>query len=166
MASSLQSPYDIVEEGNFSYSFTTKHGVVYHVYFLDYSAYLPSFSSVYMFNIEPEEDTAHPMDSRIAVTVVELLKRFFAHNENAMIMVCDTLDGKELKRKRLFSRWFLQYNNGDIQKFDASSEDEDYLLYVSLFVHKKNPHFKELVSAFYELVKNNLVPSDDSSEQA
>ena len=57
-----------------------------------------------MFNIEPEEDAAHPMDSRIAVTVVELLKRFFAHNENAMIMVCDTLDGKELKRKRLFSR--------------------------------------------------------------
>ena len=55
MESSLPSPYEIVEEGELMYSFSTVHGIVYRVYFLDYSVFLPGFGSVYSFNIEPED---------------------------------------------------------------------------------------------------------------
>ena len=75
-----------------------------------------------------------------------------------MIMVCDSLDGRELKRARLFSRWFMQYNDGNIQKYDASSATEYYMLYVSLYIHRNNPNIRQIVNAFYELVKNNLYP--------
>ena len=52
----------------------------------------------------------HPIDKRIALTVIHILRQFFSRNENAMIMICDNLDGKEQKREMLFSRWFMQYN--------------------------------------------------------
>ena len=145
-------PYKITEERNLFYSFTTEQGVVYHVYFLDYTIYFPDFTNIYTFNIEREDDVPHPIDRRIAVTVAYVLQQFFEHKENAVVMVCDNLDGKELKRARLFSRWFLQYNDGNIQKYDASSESDDYTLYASLYVHKENRYIKQQVETFYELV--------------
>ena len=30
------TPYDIVEESDWNYSFKTKHGIVYHAYFIDF----------------------------------------------------------------------------------------------------------------------------------
>lgn len=101
-------PYKIAEEADLTNSFTT--GITYHAYFLDYSCYHPDFANVYTFNIEPEQDTPHPIDKRIALTVIHILRQFFSRNENAMIMICDNLDGKEQKREMLFSRWFMQYN--------------------------------------------------------
>lgn len=151
-------PYDITEEADLTYSFTTRHGITYHAYFLDYSCYHPAFANVYTFNIEPEEDTPHPIDQRIALTVILILKLFFSRNENAMIMICDNLDGKERKREMLFTRWFMRYNDGSIQKYDASSTTDDYMLYVSLYIHRDNPDARQLVAAFYDLVKNNLYP--------
>lgn len=75
-----------------------------------------------------------------------------------MIMVCDNLDGKEQKREMLFARWFMQYNDGSIRKYDASSATDGYVLYVSLFMHRDNPNARQLANAFYDLVKNNLYP--------
>lgn len=131
---------------------------MYHAYFLDYSYFHSDFTNVYMFNIEPETDTPHPIDRCIALTIVEILKQFFSRCENAMIMVCDTLDGKEEKRELLFSRWFIKHNDGSIVKYDASSVVENYTLYTSLYIRKDNVEAKRLVAAFYELVKNNLYP--------
>ena len=84
----MQLPYDIAEESEWNYSFVTKHAIVYHAYFIDYSIYHPAFCEVYTFNIEPETDTPHPIDTRIALTIVHILKLFFAVKERAMIMVC------------------------------------------------------------------------------
>ena len=147
MESNSLLPYNITEEADLTYSFTTRH-----------ACYHPAFANVYTFNIEPEEDTPHPIDQRIALTVIHILKLFFSRNENAMIMICDNLDGKERKREMLFTRWFMRYNDGSIQKYDASSTTDDYMLYVSLYIHRDNPDARQLVAAFYDLVKNNLYP--------
>ena len=78
-----------------------------------------------------------------------------------MIMVCDNLDGKEKKRRLLFSKWYSVYNDGSIIKYDASTQIDDYLLYVSIYLNKSNSNRNVLVQAFYELVKNNLYPIDE-----
>lgn len=160
MESNSLLPYKITPEGDWNYSFITKYGIVYHAYFIDFSSYHPLFSDVYTFNIEPESNKPHPIDSRIAATIAHILKLFFAEKQRAMLMVCDNLDGKEEKRKILFSRWFLRYNDGNIRKYDASAITEDYTLYVSIYLHKENPHLQEKMQAFYDLVKNNLYPMD------
>ena len=160
MELSSQLPYEVTEESEWNYSFITKHGIVYHAYFIDFSIYHSAFNDVYTFNIEPETDTPHPIDNRIAQTIAHLLKLFFSVRERAMIMVCDNLDGKEEKRKILFSRWFLKYNDGDLIKYDAATTTDDYQLYVSIYLNRNNSQRDELVAAFYDLVKNNLYPID------
>lgn len=75
-------------------------------------------------------------------------------------MICDNMDGKEDKREHLFSRWFIRHNDGSIVKYDASTSDEDYTLYVSMYLRKDNPQSPSLISAFYDLVKNGFYPID------
>ena len=60
-----------------------------------------------------------------------------------MIMVCDNLDGKELIRERLFSRWYMRYNDGSVRKCDASLETDGYSLFVSLYMRFDNPNAKQ-----------------------
>lgn len=154
-------PYSFRLDGDMHYVFTTDAGAVYHAYFIDFSMYAPQFQEVYMFNIEPEGDTTNlPRDIRISHTIVSILSLFFANHQNSMIMVCDSIDGREYKRNMLFERWYRHYSTADIAKYDASAETEDYMLYVSLFVHKDNTRKAEIVSAFYELVRNNMYPID------
>ena len=160
MESNLQCPYNIIKEGEWNYSFVTKHGIIYHAYFIDFSNYHPVFNDVYTFNIEPENDMPHPIDNRIAQTVTEILKRFFRIKKHAMIMICDNMDGKEDKREHLFSRWFIRHNDGSIVKYDASTSDENYTLYASMYLRKDNPQSPSLISAFYDLVKNGFYPID------
>ena len=92
MESNSLHPYKIAEEADLTNSFTT--GITYHAYFLDYSCYHPDFANVYTFNIEPEQDTPHPIDKRIALTVIHILRQFFSRNENAMIRYATILTGK------------------------------------------------------------------------
>ena len=160
MESNSQLHYSITKDGEWNYSFTTKHGIVYHAYFIDFSNYHHAFKDVYTFNIEAESDTPHPIDNKIAQTVIEILRRFFSVKEHAMIMICDNMDGKEDKREHLFSRWFIRHNDGSIVKYDASTSDEDYTLYVSMYLRKDNPQSPSLISAFYDLVKNGFYPID------
>ncbi len=157
--SNLLHPYSFRIDGDMHYVFTTEADIVYHAYFINFRMYAPQFDDVYMFNIEPEGDTTNlPLDIRISHTIVRILSLFFANHQNSMIMVCDSIDGREHKRNLLFDRWYRHYATVDIAKYDASAETADYMLYVSLFVHKDNSRKSEIVSAFYELVRNNMYP--------
>ena len=128
MESSLPLPYDIVEESDWNYSFKTKHGIVYHAYFIDFSIYHPTFDNVYTFNIEPESDRPHPIDNRIAMTIVSLLRIFFSRNDHAMIMVCDNLDGKEKK-----SDWTAQPYKAETSESVQKKRSYDFVSIVSSF---------------------------------
>ena len=128
MESSLPLPYDIVEESDWNYSFKTKHGIVYHAYFIDFSIYHPTFDNVYTFNIEPESDRPHPIDNRIAMTIVSLLRIFFSRNDHAMIMVCDNLDGKEKK-----SDWTAQLYKAETSESVQKKRSYDFVSIVSSF---------------------------------
>lgn len=156
MASDLQLPYKYEAVDNLYYVFSNVDGIKYQVYFTPMYDYYPDLVGTYSFSIEPEARQVHQMDRRIALTVVDILTHFFANNEHAMIMVCDTLDGKEMKRRKLFDRWFIQYNNGKILKYDGSAQADDYTLYLSIYFTKENPHRNQLVTAFYDLLKTNI----------
>ena len=155
MESNLQRHYDWKQEG-LTYTFVTKDNIVYRAYFVDISAYYSQFPDTYSFSLEPEIPKNHPVDLRIATTVVEILSRFFQKEENAMIMVCDSLDGKEEKRRKLFDRWFNKNNDGSLLKYDASASLEDYRLFISIYLKKTNPNKDLLLRSFFELIKTDL----------
>ena len=156
-------PYSYKLEDGLYYTFTTKDGIVYHAYFLSVSAFYPELPNTFTFNIEPVDSYAqakHSLDIRIQHTVVAILQEFFKNNENCMLMVCDSVDGKERKRRDMFNRWFENNKDERIEKFDASLESHDdacsYNMYVSLYICKNNPNKKQIVSAFNKLVLTDM----------
>ena len=122
---------------------------------LPYDVY-PQFPGTYSFSIEPEDSHPHAIDRRIVATVVDILRKFFRTVENAMIMICDSTDGKEHKRRMLFDHWYHEYNDGTVSKVDAAAETADYNMYLSLYYLESNPNKKQLIKAFNDLMNGDL----------
>ena len=156
MASDLLSPFEINEVEKFDYTFISRDGIKYRVFFSPLQEFYPLLPNTYSFSIEPEDRRPHPLDRRIAVTVVSILERFFENDENAMIMICDTLDGKERKRRKLFDRWFKMFNNGRLIKMDAAGSVDQYELFLSIYFTATNPHKEQLKTAFLDLLARDL----------
>jgi len=126
MVSNSQNPYKVIEENPLDYSFVSRDGINYHLYFTPISSIYPDLVNTYSFSIEREGTNPHPIDLRIAATVVHILRRFFETIENAMIMVCDSTDGKQHKRRNLFDHWFRYYNDGTLTTINAEVGEGDY----------------------------------------
>lgn len=156
MESNSLSPFDIREDAPLDYTFTNRDGIKYHASFYSVEPLYPGLKNTFSFCIEPEDSKSHHIDARISATIVEILRRFFSVNTNAMIMVCDSTDGKELKRRKLFDRWFEHYSDGSILKYDSSAPLDEYQLYISLYMRKDNPYREPLLHSFTKLMETDL----------
>jgi len=156
MVSNSQNPYEVVEGNPLDYSFVNRDGINYHLYFTPISGSYPDLVNTYSFSIEREGTNPHPLDRRIAATVVDVLRRFFQNVENAMIMVCDSTDGKQHKRRNLFDRWFHYYNDGTLTSINAELGEGDYELLLSIYFKKDNPYKQQLIRAFGDLLSQDF----------
>ena len=96
MTSNSQLPYEFCKESDWNYSFITISGVKYIAYFVDYSVYHPDFDEVYTFSFEPEESTPHPIDPKIAATIVTILQEFFQSKDILKFDASATTEGYQL----------------------------------------------------------------------
>ncbi len=156
MASHSPLPYEVKMTDELNYEFVNRDGVKYHLYFMPVYEVYPDLVNTYSFSIEREGTTPHTLDRRIASTVADVLHRFFAKIENAMIMVCDSTDGKQHQRRNLFDRWFHYYNDGTMATINAEAGEGDYELLLSIYFKKNNPYRQQLVKAFSELLSRDF----------
>ena len=131
MVSNLQNPYKVIEENPLDYSFVNRDGINYHLYFTPISNIYPDLLNTYSFSIEREGTKPHPIDLRIAATVVYILRRFF---------------------RNLFDRWFQLYNDGTLATVNAEVGQGDYELLLSIYFRKDNPNKPQLIKAFGDLL--------------
>ena len=76
MASDLLLPYEFHTVDGLFYRFVNRDGITYNVYFSPLYDVYPQFPATYSFSIEPEDSRPHPIDRRIAVTVIDILRSF------------------------------------------------------------------------------------------
>lgn len=114
----------------------------------------------FTFNIEPLEGDwkDSPSDSRIADTVIEMLVHFFSNMTNAIIYLCDSIDDRQLARKRKFDMWFGKADTNEIEKHDFISKTSDYELLNALLIHKNNPEKLVVLEMIKELNENGFMP--------
>ena len=80
----MLSPYKLHEKDEYSYEFITDWGIVYKIYFLDYSYMFAEYqqitSPVYTFNIDVIEGDPDNSagDDRIGLTMSEVFHLFFS----------------------------------------------------------------------------------------
>lgn len=156
MDSPSRPPYKFQTIDDLNYEFVNRDGIKYHLFFMPVFEVYPDLVNTYSFSIEREGTNPHPLDLRIAATVVEVLRRFFQNVENAMIMVCDSVDGKQFKRRNLFDRWFHCYNDGTLAAINAEVGEGDYYLLLSIYFKKDNPNKQQLMKAFGDLLSQDV----------
>ena len=141
-------------ESNGQYFFDAPSGARYVAYFLDLSTFA---ENLYTFNFDRiQAGTRGIVDHNVFDTICAILKRFFTEHQNSMLLVCDTIDGREEARMRLFNSWFLRIAPEGLTKIDRSGKADAYSLFVSLLVWSDNPMRDTLVSLLEEYCKTML----------
>ena len=153
----LQNHYDIVEN-KYGYQFSTQTGAKYFLTFILYPPVSDFLSTkIYMFNIERYNFIDSGQDDiKVRNTIIYVLDHFFSEHENALITICDIVDGKQFARKRLFDSWFQKFNNKRLIKIESKCFIDDIPTFVSLMFVKGHYEQANLQKIFQELVDINF----------
>lgn len=148
----LKSPYKIIiNHGDFD--FTTDYGIRYSVSFLED---IPlGGCDTYQFGFRRRDDTHTPYDGKVKDTLITIINQFFAENENVLLYICDTSDGREEKRNRLFVHWFEEYATPDrftMQTANAIIEGQGF--YAAIIVENHNPKLQAIISDFRQTAES------------
>jgi hypothetical protein len=146
------------DESNLTYSFITKNGIPYDVFFVDSSELFKGTSVendlgiVCSLTIQKNTDVREPFDPEVRKTIDSILQHYFSDCKKSLLYVCDTLDKKEHKRYLKFNKWFLESRYKEsVGKMDEFITDEDGMTYYStLIFHHNNPYKTNLVKALFE----------------
>lgn len=65
---------------------------------------------VYQFGISNPQGTKSPRDQKVRNTILAIIEEFFNKNKAALLYICETGDGMQKMRSRLFQYWFSIYN--------------------------------------------------------
>lgn len=143
------SPY-IVELDNATglYKFVSDYGVSFSVAF-DKDNLLQSGLS-YQFALTNYEGKKSPRDYKVRDTVLSIVEEFFSKNEAALLYICETGDGMQKMRSRLFHFWFGIYTEHDEFLFlpQVVYDEDDNENYAALIIRRDNPNFIDLVTEF------------------
>ena len=109
---------------------------------------------VYQFGISNPKATKSPRDSKVRNTILAIIEEFFEKNKAALLYICETGDGLQQMRSRLFQYWFSIYKEKDEYLFlpQIIYDEEDNENYTALIIRRDNPQFINLVSEFTDTV--------------
>lgn len=141
----VSAPYKVwLEDGE--YRFITDNDILYAMGFdKDYMGdYL-----VYWFNLINRSLFKSPGDIKLEFTISVVIEEFFRCNPDVLLYLCDSANGQQAMRARLFKRWFSSYDKNNsylIQSAVINDEGEDN--YISMIIPRNHPQYNEIVSVF------------------
>lgn len=143
------APYDLVLSGS-DFMFQTDLGIHYIVSFGKEDIVLGGCDT-YQLIIRKIEETRSPHDSKVEATILAIINEFFRSNLEVMLYLCDTSDGREESRNRLFLSWFDKYaRNNRFTICKAHAEIEGEGIFLCIVVDNRNPKLKAITEDFEE----------------
>lgn len=134
--------------------FITDFDVLYYAGFDLDDTSLP-FTVTYQFSIVNGNNKRSPRDHKVRETIIAILENFFMQNNEVMLYICETGDGKQSMRNRLFGYWFNHYKESwNLLFMSASIYDLDGVKnYTAIIIRQDHPHLSEITNEFTETVK-------------
>ena len=62
-------------------------------------------TETYQFSIINGNNKKSPRDPKVRETIIAIVENFFMENQEVMLYICETGDGKQSMRNRLFEYW-------------------------------------------------------------
>ena len=107
----LRSPYYIWQVKNGVYAFDTDYEVSYEIGLSVNTEMLQM--EVCAFDINNKNHKPSPNDRKLRDTILAIIEEFFEQNNEVMLYVTATGDGRQAFRNRLFVRWFKTHRGQD-----------------------------------------------------
>ncbi len=145
---SKEKPYEFIQLGRMFYFFTTENSIDYEVDFVQNKSNFDEFLSVFEITITLANKKTPPLDSRVEITLIEILRHVFAENDKSVIYICDNSDNRHHSRKRKFDAWYNKFKMNDIEKIDSEIKLSGTELLTSLLIHQNNPFKKIIIDLF------------------
>lgn len=135
------------------YEFITDFGVRYSIGFMHDDSVITS--GAYQFIISNVNHQASPNDDKVRKTIMCMIDEFFRQNEDVLLYICETGDGKQAMRNRLFQYWFSQYEKKEDFTFLSSSvtEEDGVVNYATIIIKSNSPRLTEVVTEFTETMR-------------
>lgn len=148
------APYIVTrDEITESYDFVTDFSVHITIYF-DENLMISSGPSCQLI-IGNANNRKSPRDHKLQETILAIVEEFFETNQAAILYICETGDGKQWMRSRLFSYWFDTYKYSS--KFSLHTtciQDDDGIdNFAALIIRNDNPLVVEIVNEFMETAR-------------
>ena len=143
------SPYVVEKDSKTGLlKFVSEFGISFSVSF-ENDDLLQSGES-YQFVLTNANDIKSPRDAKVRETVMCIVDEFFQKNQAALLYICETGDGMQKMRSRLFRFWFSIYAEKEDFLFlpQIVYDEEDNENYAALIIKRDNPKFNDLVSEF------------------
>jgi hypothetical protein len=156
-------PYNIRFAGGQynSYFFGTDNEVVYEIkfkeFFYFFEGHLPYSHTTFELVVQVIENPHEKLpaqDPRIQPTIAAIILDFFDTIALPIVLyVCDSSDGKQLVRSRLFSVWFTEYQTPDMAKRDSTLRDKNGDdVPISLILQTTNPYRRDIIDEFFRTI--------------
>ncbi len=144
-------PYETHQLGKLFYIFSTDNSIGYEVEFVNDRINFDESLSVFEITIatvETKNQILPPLDPRVELTVIEILRAFFSDNKNSTVFVCDNRDNRHHSRKRKFDSWYNKYRTPDIEKHDSDFKFDGIDFLTTLLINQNNPLKKIIIDLF------------------
>lgn len=149
-----QTPYKVAESEEPNYfEFFTKYDVHYSVGFMADEDLMQS--EAYHLIIINVDNRRSPNDLGVKETVLAIIEEFFNQNVASLLYICETGDGKQSFRSKLFERWFYTYNKKAYYTFITSSivDEEGVVNYATIIIRNDNPNLPTAVAEFTNTIQ-------------
>ena len=147
----LKGGYQVTQVKNDTVEFVTDCGVEYVVTFMvDYSIWE---ENAYQLVIVNKNRKPSFNDPKLRDTLFFIIEDFFQENKNILLYICETGDGKQAARSKLFIQWFSKYEKAVFFYFKTTeilSEGEEN--FAAIILRKDNPELESIVHDFDEMI--------------
>ncbi len=146
------SPYKVSSLREDVFSFIIDNNVAYEIGFIE--DYMLGISGVYQFFITPNEAQRHK-DAKVSATIIAVMEEFFQDGNLILDYVCDTHDGRQAARRRLFKYWY----NSHPLKIGFTQQDiiavcDGVSYYAAVVLRNDNPRYLECMDAIADFSEN------------
>ncbi|MCC8072094.1 MAG: DUF6169 family protein [Bacteroidales bacterium] len=143
-----------------AYSLITAFDVRYTIYFMPDESLISD--DTYQFIISNVSNKPSPKDKKLRDTILEILFEFFRLNNHTVLYFCDTGDGKQALRDRLFRGWAEKAMQKGGFAFISSIvyDEEGNQNFVALISRPDNPNLGAIVQEFNEYISSINKPQE------
>lgn len=133
--------------------FTTDFGVEITVDFIEDD--LVTTGESYQIILANANKKKSPNDEKVKDTVLAIAVQFLNEHQSALLYLCETSDGKQRSRERLFKSWINAYDYGMrfMCIFTSIVDLEGVSNAAAIIVRTDNPNLREVLNEFTEVTE-------------